>query len=88
MSFQAGDLVLCVSTRPNPRRQPNPWTLKRLKKGRYYRVAQYLPHPRMSGLRIVGLDHKPGDGWQAWRFRKVVSAEPGFIASLRQLEIA
>lgn len=71
MSFQPGDLVVCVSTRPNPAAQPNPWMLEKLAEGAYYRVAAYFPHPAMPGLQLVGVDHKPGNGWQAWRFRKV-----------------
>ena len=86
MSFQAGDLVVCVSTRANPICQPNPWTLERLAEGAYYRVAGYFPNGGSPGLQLVGVDHKPGGGWHAWRFRKVISADPAFIASIRQLE--
>ena len=83
MSFQPGDLVVCVSTQPNPAAQPNPWTLEKLAEGAYYRVTAYFPHPAMPGLQLVGVDHKPGNGWQAWRFRKVVAADQAFSDTLR-----
>lgn len=86
MSFHPGDVVVCVSTRPNPEAQLNPWTLERLTEGAYYRVAKYLPNPRKPGLQLVGVDHSPGDGWHAWRFRKVVAADGKFIERLRVRE--
>ena len=33
MSFQAGDLVVCVSAQPHPSYQPNVRTLEKLEKG-------------------------------------------------------
>ena len=83
MAFQPGDLVVCVSTLPNPAVQPNPKMLERLKEGRYYRVTAYLPQPKIDGVQLGGVDHKPGDGWQAWRFRKVEPADEEFTKSLR-----
>ncbi len=92
MAFQPGDLVVCVSTQPNPACQPNPPSLLRLKKGALYRVAGYFPVSSarrywgakpMAGLQLVGVDHSLGHGWQAWRFRKVVAADQRFTESLR-----
>lgn len=98
-SFQAGDVVVCISTEINSDCQPNPRTLERLKKGSLYRVAKYLPlaagraywgDKPMAGLQLVEVDHSPGHGWQAWRFRKVLSADHEFIRSMsvRELEPA
>ncbi len=96
MAFQPGDLVVCVSTRPNPVAQPNPWTLEKLAEGAYYRVAAYCPvslgrvywgAKPMAGLQLVGVDHSPGHGWRAWRFRKVVAADQQFTDSLRAREL-
>lgn len=92
MSFRTGDVVVCISTEVNPGCQPNPPSLLRLKKGALYRVANYLPvspgrpywgGKPMAGVQLVGVDHSPGTGWQAWRFRKVEPADPPFIARLR-----
>ena len=93
MYLKAGDLVVCINAHPNPNCQPNPSRLERLKKGGLYRVARYLPvevgrkywgGKPMTGLQLVGVDHSPGNGWQAWRFRKIVAAEPSFREALRQ----
>ena len=93
MYLEAGDLVVCINADVNRNCQPNPRTLDRLKKGMFYRVATYIPvspgraywgaNP-MAGLQLAGVDHSPGHGWQAWRFRKVVSAEESFNVSIRQ----
>ncbi len=92
MAFEPGDVVVCISTEVNPGCQPNPPTLLRLKKGAFYRVARYDPvspsrpywgGKPMAGVQLVGVDHSPGHGWQAWRFRKVVSADREFIERLR-----
>jgi len=83
MAFQPGDLVVCVSTQPDPSCQPNPWTLERLAEGTYYRVAAYFPNGGKPGLQLVGVDHRPGNGWYAWRFRKVVAADQAFSNLLR-----
>ncbi len=100
MSFQPGDVVVCINAQINPDCQPNPPTLHRLKKGALYRVARYLPVSSarvpywggkpMAGVQLVGVDHSPGHGWQAWRFRKVEPADQKFIESLqaRKLEPA
>jgi len=95
MSFKPGDVVVCISTAVNPSCQPNPPTLERLEKGAMYRVASYFPVSSaraywgakpMAGLQLVGVDHSPGHGWQAWRFRKVVAADCTFIDRLRTRE--
>lgn len=92
MSFQAGDVVVCINAEINPDCQPDSRKLLRLKKGALYRVARYFPvsfgraywgAKPLAGLQLVGVDHSPGHGWQAWRFRKVVPADPAFIESLR-----
>ena len=89
MYLKAGDLVVCVSTKANPSYQPEPWTLERLNEGAYYRVASYMSgittSGRMYGVTLVGVDHAPGNGWQAWRFQKVVSAEPSFQVAVRSV---
>ena len=87
MAFQPGDLVACVSTQPDPSCQPNPWTLERLAEGAYYRVAAYFPNGGKPGLQLIGVNHRPGNGWYAWRFRKVVPADCEFIKSLREREL-
>ena len=93
MYLKAGDLVVCINARPNANGQPNPLALEKLQKGKFYRVARYHPVPAarvywrakpMAGVELVGVDHSPGHGWQAWRFRKVVPAEASFIATIRQ----
>ena len=92
MPFKAGDVVVCINTEINPECQPNPPTLGRLKKGALYRVARYLPvvsgrvywaAKPMAGLQLEGVDHSPGHGWQAWRFRTLLRADREFIESLR-----
>lgn len=88
MYLKAGDLVVCISNKPNRSYQPNPWTLKRLQERAYYRVAGCSSGitetgQRMFGVTLVGVDHAPGHGWQAWRFRKIVSAEPSFQTAIR-----
>src|SRR5947207_2142500 len=92
MSFNAGDVVVCINAEINPDCQPNPESLVRLKNGGIYRVARYFPVSvaraywggrAMAGLQLVAVDHSPGHGWQAWRFRKVLSADRDFIESLR-----
>jgi hypothetical protein len=55
-----------------------------VKDGRVYQFISELD--RMYGVTLVGVDHAPGHGGQAWRFRKVVSAEPSFIKAFRQRE--
>lgn len=85
MSFAQSDLVVCVSTHPIPDRQPNPWTLKRLREGAYYRVAAYFPNRGTPGLALAGIDHSPGRGWHAWRFRKITGADPAFCKVLQAL---
>ena len=93
MYLKAGDLVVCINARPNANCQPNPLTLERLQKGKIYRVGKYHPVSAgrvywgtkpMAGVELVGVDHSPGHGWQAWRFRKVVAAETSFTATIRQ----
>lgn len=96
MAFQPGDLVVCVSTEINPECQQYPSSLARLKRGGLYRVARYFPvspgriywrgNP-MAGLQLVGVDHRPSHGWQAWRFRKVEPADQWFTKSLRVREL-
>ncbi len=88
MYLKSGDLVVCISNQPNASYQPNPWTLERLKEGTYYRVSSYFEASAMCGVTLVGIDHAPGHGWQAWRFRKVVRAEAEFSRSLRITEPA
>ena len=97
MYLKAGDLVVCINADVNPNCQPNPPTLDRLKKGMFYRVATYIPvspsraywgGKPINGVQLVGIDHSPGHGWQAWRFRKVVSADGSFSASLRERQPA
>lgn len=85
MSFQPGDAVVCVSTRPIRHASPThgrsrDWRREPLPRG------CYLPHPTISGGQLVGADHSPGHGWQAWRFRKVVSGDREFIERLRARE--
>ena len=93
MYLKAGDLVVCINARPNANGQPNPLALERLQKGKFYRVAKYHPVSSarvywrakpVAGVELVGVDHSPGHGWQAWRFRKVVAAEASFSAAIRQ----
>ena len=93
MYLKPGDLVVCIDARPNANCQPNPLTLERLQKGRFYRVARFHPVSSarvywrakpVAGVELVGVDHSPGHGWQAWRFRKVVPAEASFSATIRQ----
>ena len=93
MYLKAGDLVVCIDASPNPNCQPTPPMLERLQKGRFYRVARYHPVSSarvywrakpMAGVELVGVDHSPGHGWQAWRFKKVVPAEASFGATIRQ----
>lgn len=89
MYLKAGDLVVCVSNKPNQSYQPNPWTLERLEEGAYYRVASYFSSittngVRMFGIKLIGVDHAPGHAWQAWRFRKVVSADPSFNEAINR----
>jgi hypothetical protein len=86
-AFKAGDIVVCINTRPNPVHQPDPAMLRRLREGAYYRVAAYLPPPGQAGLQLVGVDHAPGDGWQAERFRKIEPADPHFIALITKREL-
>ena len=91
MYLKAGDLVVCVSTKYNPSYQPNPWTLAALEERAYYRVARCFSGVTstgrsMYGVTLVGVDHAPGHGWQAWRFRKIVSAEPSFGTTISQLK--
>ena len=83
MSFQPGDMVVCISTEPDPSCQPHPWTLEELAEGACYRVAAYFPNHGTPGLQLIGIDHRPGDGWHAWRFRKVVAADHAFSETLR-----
>jgi len=83
MAFQPGDLVVCVSTRPHPTCQPNPWTLEKLAEGAYYRVGAYFPNRGKPGLQLIGVDHRPGNGWCAWRFHKVEPADEQFTKQLR-----
>jgi len=83
MAFQPGDLVVCVSNQPHPTCQPNPWTLERLAEGAYYRVAAYFPNHGTPALQLTGVDHRPGNGWFGWRFRKVVAADQAFSDTLR-----
>jgi|GEM_PF-3038349 len=83
MYLKPGDLVVCISNEPNPSYQPNPWMLERLETGGYYRVTNYFAGPPMCGLTLAGVDHAPGHGWQAWRFRKVVAADQAFSDTLR-----
>ena len=92
MCLQSGDVVVCINNEINPAGQPNPPTLLRLKKGALYRVATYFPvsgarsywgGKPIAGVRLVGVDHSPGHGWQAWRFRKVVAADEQFTKQLR-----
>lgn len=96
MSFQAGDVVVCINTEVNPDCQPDPPMLERLKKGALYRVARYFPVSPgraywavkpMAGLQLIGVDHSPGHGWQAWRFRRVLPADREFTESIRIREL-
>lgn len=96
MSFQPGDVVVCINAQINPDCQPNPPMLERLKKGALYRVSAYFPvsfgraywgGKPMAGLQLVGVDHSPGHGWQAWRFRRVLPANRDFIESIRSREL-
>lgn len=99
MPFETGDVVVCINAEINPDCQPNPPMVERLKKGALYRVARYFPvcigrtywgGKPMAGLQLVGVDHSPGHGWQAWRFRKLAPADHKFIERLqvRKLEPA
>ena len=85
--FKTGDIVVCINACPNPDYQPSPTMLMRIKKGAIYRVAAYLPPPGRAGLQLVGVDHAPGHGWQAVRFRKIEPADPEFIALIREREL-
>jgi hypothetical protein len=85
--FTAGDIVVCVNAQPNPAYQPDASKLRRLKECSIYRVAAFLPPPGRPGLQLVGVDHSPGDGWQAERFRKIEPADPEFIMSIADREV-
>ncbi len=87
LSFKPGDVVVCINARPNPAYQPDPNMLRHLREGALYRVAAYMPPPGRAGVQLVGVDHRPGDGWQAHRFRKVEPADPEFIALIRIREL-
>jgi hypothetical protein len=77
--FTAGDIVVCVNAQPNPAYQPDASKLRCLKEGSVYKVAAFLPPPGRPGLQLVGVDHSPGHGWQAERFRKIQPATAEFI---------
>ena len=93
MYLKAGDLVVCIDAQPHASCQPNPLSLEKLQKGKLYRVAKYHPVSSarvywqakpVAGVELIGVDHSPGHGWQAWRFRKVIPAEASFSATIRQ----
>jgi len=87
ISFKAGDVVVCVDAQPNPEYQPKPSMLLRIKEGAVYRVAAFLPPPGRPGVQLVGVDHAPGHGWQAERFRKIEPADPQFTALILEREL-
>ena len=82
MVFHPGEVVICVSAQPDQLCQPNQ-TLKELAEGAYYRVASYFPNGGDARRSTGGVDHRPGHGWYAWRFRKVLAADQEFSDVLR-----
>jgi hypothetical protein len=80
--IERGDLVICISdATPFGACARRLAVAGRIKRGRVYRVAAVFPNSE-PGLHLVGVDHRPTDGWRASRFRKIEAADAAFISTL------
>ena len=87
MTWEVGDLAVCVKTKP---RRPNAPERCRGKIGKVYRVEGVVSWAGEIGLRLEGKwsDHPTG-AFATWGFRKIrpdehESCEPEFVALLKR----
>jgi hypothetical protein len=86
MSWQVGDLAVCVDV------QPREWStahLSRLTQGAIYTVVG-LRHYQIDGLHLEGIDNP--HAFDATRFRKILpdkheSCEPEFVTLLKRTKV-
>jgi hypothetical protein len=84
MNIQAGDVVICIDDRrPRPMNIRHIKVRDRIKKGNLYRVTAVVWLFGEKGLHLLGVDHRPTDGWRAARFRKVLPCDDEFACALR-----
>lgn len=85
IDIQAGDVVKCVDTRPNP---PGNAPIKSLGRGRIYRVSR-VAIDTFDGTPILMLAGVVSDtvtgGYAHWRFRKITKASDDFCERLKSI---
>jgi hypothetical protein len=85
-NFEAGDLVVCIDAALPPRLDGRHFSvLGRIKAGCIYRVCRPIWVGGSPGIELVGVDHRPVDGWSSRRFRKLRPADSGFADCLLTL---
>lgn len=96
--FEVGDVVVCVDVAPNANSSlpKHARALRRLQKGRTYRVASIGANGGINDYECIALDgvHTTDieprwqNQWAAHRFRKVKPASAKFTAQMRALKPA
>jgi hypothetical protein len=85
-NIKIGDLVVCISDElPFAACARQRAAAGRIERGKIYRVAKVFPTSRGRGLHLVGVEHRPTDGWQAARFRKLQAADGEFISLIKEM---
>lgn len=83
--INAGDVVVCIDARaPVPIVPKQLVVLGRIKQRATYRVTRVVWLDGERGLHLLGVDHRPTEGWRANRFRKVLPADDAFCEAIKR----
>ena len=86
-NINPGDVVVCIDADPpSPIVPKQAAVLGRIKTRATYRVAAVVWLDGVRGLHLVGIDHRPTEGWRANRFRKLLPASTVFTRSLFKVD--